>query len=325
MEQTFRTELNPEDFPFKLSHEDKIVSIGSCFADHLGNKLEYYKFDVLHRPYGVIYSPLPIAHNLINTITGAAFDEKHLVKHNDLWHSLMHHGSFSNPEKEELIKKIELSEKTLKEKLKTASLLIITLGSSYTYFYKKDRSAVANCHKIPASEFERELIPHHKIYTELSKVLKALNSFNPELKILLSVSPVRHLKDGFHENQISKANLLLACDQLTKEHENVFYFPAYELMLDDLRDYRFYSEDMVHPNKTAVEYIWKKWSQAFLQTKSLSLLKEIDNLQKGLAHRPLHPELGNDKNLQKSLLKKIQILKEKEPALDFTQELKQLT
>ncbi|MEX0812628.1 MAG: GSCFA domain-containing protein [Chitinophagales bacterium] len=324
MHSSFRTELDPKDFPHKLAHSDGIVSVGSCFADHLSSKLQYYKFKVCARPYGVIYSPLVIAHNLRNTIAGVSFDERYLVQQNGLWHSFIHHGSFSAPDKNELLKRISESEKNLKQSLKSAKLLILTFGSSYTYFYKKEAFAVANCHKISAREFERILISHERSFAELNILIQDLEAFNPKLKILLSVSPVRHLKDGFHQNQLSKAHLLLACDQLVQAHDEVYYFPAYELLMDDLRDYRFYASDMLHPNDSAINYIWEKWVKAFISEKSKSLLKEIDAIQKGIAHRPLHSLPESEKAFAKKLLQKIDQLKEKIPELDFEKESEKL-
>lgn len=321
----FRTELFVADFPNKISHSSSIISIGSCFADNISKKLAYYKFPIHSQPYGILYNPLIIADNLNRTLQGFSNFAEYSVSQNSLWHSLLHHGSFSNVDKGLLLQNILHSEEKLKKDLKSADLLILSLGTSYTYFYKKGDFAVANCHKIPAAEFNRKLISYEEVYENMEQLFKALFQFNPKLNILLSVSPIRHLKDGFHQNQVSKANLLLAANKLSAAFSQVFYFPAYEIMLDDLRDYRFYAEDFTHPNKLAVDYIWQKFANAFIADKSRTLFKEIEAIQKGLEHKPLVSNPENAHVLAVKLLQKIEAINKKEASLNFEAEKEILT
>lgn len=316
---SFRTELIPQDFSRKISHKSKLITIGSCFADNISSKLSYFKFDLLTQPYGILYNPLIIANNLERSLDGFSDFEQFSIQHNDLWHSFLHHGSFSRPEKKDLLNKISKSEHEASKQLKKADLLIITFGTAFTYFLKDENYPVANCHKIPAKEFDRKLIGHEEISSTFSPVFEKLKAQNPKLEILLTVSPIRHLKDGMHENQLSKANLLLACETLNKELDYTHYFPAYEIMMDDLRDYRFYADDLTHPNDLAIKYIWEKWSYAFVDEKSRVLFKEIDNIQKGINHRPLHPNEKQEKLFTEKLLNKIEQLEGKS-GLNFSNE-----
>lgn len=242
--------------------------------------------------------------------------------HNGLWHSWMHHGSFSKPEKTDCLNLINSSLQEAHTKLKNAKVLIITLGSAYVYQHKKDEVIVANCHKVPNKEFEKNRLSIDTIFNEMEIVFKKLQAFNPNIKIIITVSPIRHIRDGIIENQRSKSTLLLASELLVDKYSFITYFPAYEIIMDELRDYRFYEEDMIHPNKVAVDYIWEKFKETYFREDTFNSYKKVINLVRGFQHKVLHQ--GTEAH---QLFIQQQIKKSKEIMLelpvDFNQEIKQ--
>ncbi len=247
-----------------ISYQHKILLIGSCFSEEIGNHFKNLKFDVLQNPNGILYDPLSISFALNSYIENKQYTANDLFMLSELWHSWQHHSIFSGMEKNKVLEKINQSQSHAHNFLKTASWLVITLGTSYNYQLKNSKDFVANCHKAPADFFEKNLIELKEIYFNLFDVIKKLQSYNPNLKIIFTISPVRHVRDGIIENNRSKARLIEAAHSIVGQNENVFYFPAYELLIDVLRDYRFYKSDMVHANEVAVNYIFEIFSKTYL-------------------------------------------------------------
>ena len=255
----WHTELIPEKLNNPISYKDKIMALGSCFVENIGQKLTDLKYKVQVNPFGIQYNPISIANSLNRLMAGNILESSELFNHEGLWHSFMHHSDYSNIDKEICLEHINREFEKARVHLQNAESLMITLGTAWVYEYSLNKMIVNNCHKLPASNFKRYRLEVDEIVSQLSNTFMELIKFNPNLRILITVSPIRHLKDGFHENQISKSSLLLAVEKLREDFKHVQYFPSYEIMMDDLRDYRFYKSDMVHPNEMAIDYIWEKF------------------------------------------------------------------
>lgn len=281
----FRTIIPIKPQPW-ISHSTRFVLLGSCFAENIGQRLIDYRFQVDMNPFGVLYNPLSIAQALERLAENRPFVADELFEHNSLWHSWMHHGSFSDQSKEKALEKMNERFVLANQNLKKTDLLIITFGSAWVYEF--DGRVVANCHKVPNNRFVRRRLTVNEIVARYTQLFAALRQQNPKLKVLLSVSPIRYLRNDATENQTSKATLLLATEALCQQLPDVDYFPAYEILLDELRDYRFFADDMVHPSPMAVAYVWERFAQAYFTPDTLALLPEIDKENRRAAHRPLH-------------------------------------
>jgi len=272
-------------FP-QLSYQDSFLSIGSCFAQNLGQQLHKQLYNILINPFGVLYNPSSIGNSLQQLLGEAFFEEKDLLPHNDAWHSLHHHSSFSNTDQQRALTTINASLKEARKQLQKTRCLFLTFGTAWVYIWKDSGQVVSNCHHFPAARFERQRLSVESILNTFLAILPALKARFESLEIILTVSPIRHLKDGFVENQVSKATLVLAVQQLVEQLDYCHYFPAYELLLDDLRDYRYYDKDLVHPNTLAIEYIWQAFEQAHLSSKEQPLRQKVAKLQQAANHRP---------------------------------------
>lgn len=285
----FRTEVHVPASGLDLSLQDGIMTIGSCFAEVIGRRLHVSKAQVVVNPFGTIFNPLSVSKLLRGAISQQRDFDKNLVQHNGIWYAYDLHSSLSSPNRDELITTITNLLDTTRTALQQAKLLIITLGTSVGYRLLSSGEVVANCHKIPARNFNRELLPLDTLQQDMESTLEQLQQFNPSLQVLLTVSPVRHIKETIEINSVSKSILRVLCHQLSANQEQVRYFPAYEIMLDDLRDYRFYGRDMVHPTEVAEDYIWEKFALAYLNQEFRDFLQEWEKIRRALSHRPFHP------------------------------------
>jgi len=282
----FRTELPVPKYPFQISYQDNILLLGSCFSDHIGTFLTNHRFSVLSNPFGTLFNPVSIANALKMTMNSDLFTENYCYFFDNHHVSFAHHGSFSHPD-ENLFKKQIIEQFVItKTFLQKTNFLFITFGTAYGYRFIERDLIVANCHKIPNTKFEKIRFNLNEIVQIYKDIISILSSLNPSIKIIFTVSPVRHLGDGFHENQLSKSILHLAIEQLV-DNKNVFYFPAYEILMDDLRDYRFYAEDLCHPGENAVRYIEELFAKSFFSHETIEKLKEIEKENKMLNHRKL--------------------------------------
>ena len=322
--EKFRTTFIIPEHLNKIDYQSKVISLGSCFSENIGEKLTYYKFPVLINPFGILYNPESIANSLDFLQSQKSFNESDLFEHNGVWNSFYHHSRFSNTDKSICLNQINKSLKKASETLAEANFLLITFGTSWVYQLKSSGNIVSNCHKIPTKQFKRFKLSVAEITKRYKTIIKTLQSNNPNLKIVFTVSPVRHLKDSAEQNQLSKATLIMAVHELVEIFENVSYFPSYEIMMDDLRDYRFYNEDMVHPSPTAVNYIWDKFQESYINTDSQKLMTEVDKINQALNHRPFQPDSDSHKKFLESTLSKIEKFKNGNSNIDFTNEKKML-
>jgi hypothetical protein len=279
----FRTTYKAKPSNLRFNYDDSLFLIGSCFSNNISEYLTHRKFKVLSNPYGILFNPISIFQCLEELIELRTYTEIDLVEHNELQHSLSHHSDFSGLEKEAVLKHINEQIKEAHHFLKQTTHLYITLGSSWVYKY--EGGLVANCHKIPNHKFEKVLLNVADISVAYQELLPKLKAFNPKLKIVFTISPVRHLKDGFEENNLSKSILRTAIHQIQSSSNEIAYFPSYEIMMDDLRDYRFYEADMLHPNKTAIDYIWEQFKISYVDESVWPLMTRIENLQIAMSHQ----------------------------------------
>lgn len=306
---------------FAFTHEGLILLFGSCFVENIGKKLEENKFSIDLNPFGILYNPFSIANAIRHLINPIKFTGKELFQKEGIYHSFLHHSRFSSSSESECLKRINQQIELSAQHIKTASRMIITFGTAWVYQLKETGQIVSNCHKLPDRLFTRRLLTSKEVTNEWHLLLQLLWGINPGLKILFTVSPIRHWKDGAHGNQLSKATLLLAIDELQHAYpEQIHYFPSYEIMMDELRDYRFYADDLLHPSMQAVEYIWERFSETMFPPKTLLALKEWGEIQKAIQHKPFQPESEAYKRFLYHTLSKIKKFKEKYPFFDLEEE-----
>lgn len=303
-------------------HRQSLLLLGSCFSEHIGHKLKALKFNTDTNPFGIVFNPRSMAASLQRIIHNKEFTTDDLVQHNNLWHGLEAHSRFSHPGQAEVLQQLNQNLDRWHQQIRSASWLILTFGSAYVYRHLGTGRYAANCHKIPQSAFDKELLEKEAIVSELSAVLENLKAMNPACRVLLTVSPVKHLRDGAVENNLSKAILLQSVHELAKQHPQCAYFPAYELVIDDLRDYRFFEPDMAHPNQQAIDYVWSKFAGAYFSDDTLALNQRLEELGKARQHRFLHHEPQAIKTFKESYTLKAKALKEAFPFLDLEEELK---
>lgn len=305
----FRTNIQLKKECNQIDYNSNLLLIGSCFSENISDKLTYFKFNTFSNPFGILFNPIAIERLITNAINLKKYSENDTFQINERWHSFDAHSDISANEKSELLFNLNTQIEATHQQIKTASHIIITLGTAWVYRFIETDAIVGNCHKVPQKKFLKELLSVEEITTSLENMTTLIKAVNPTVNIIFTVSPVRHLKDGFAENAQSKAHLLTTIHQIIDSRNQHYYFPSYEIMLDDLRDYRFYANDMVHPNDTAIQYIWEQFQQVWIDEKSKSTMKEVDTIQKGLAHRPFNPNSIQHQSFLKSLEQKILDLK----------------
>ncbi len=292
----FRTEIAIEPSRFRFTHKDRILLMGSCFAENIGNKLSSSGFRVDINPFGVLYNPLSVASGLEDLIRNRKYAANDIFEYKGLYSSFGHHSRFSALTEEACLSNINERMLFSSDFLKKISVLMVTFGTAYVYRLKETEQVVSNCHKLPADRFVHRRLCVNEVVEAWKPLISRLIQINPELKILFTVSPIRHWKDGAHENQLSKSVLLLAIEELcniAKEKDAkavTGYFPSYELLLDDLRDYRYYAEDMLHPSDIAIDYIWEKFSGCYFDQSTWLAVEEYNSIHRDLEHRPYYPE-----------------------------------
>jgi len=306
MKNSFRTVIKPEVYPFKINYNSKMMFLGSCFSENIGENLESLRFDIDINPFGILYNPVSIKKSVDLLTHEIYFSEENLFLHNEQWHSFFHHSKFSDIDKDAALGKINSRIKKSSTNLRETEFLFITFGTAWVYESIETKDVVSNCHKLPASKFKRRLLNPDEITIEYFQLINSLQNYNPDLKIIFTVSPIRHLKDGFSQNQLSKSILHIAINQIQEHYANCFYFPAYEIMNDDLRDYRFYTPDMLHPNETAINYLLDFFENSFFEENTTLLKKEIAKVLKAYNHRPFSLETNQFKEFAKKSISKIE-------------------
>jgi hypothetical protein len=303
---------------FPIDYQSKIVSFGSCFAENMASKFDYYKFQNLCNPFGILFHPIAIENIISRAINLELFEEKELFFNNERWHNFDLHSDLSNPDKVDLLNEINDLLVTTNKKIKEASHIIITYGTSWVYRNKETSKVVANCHKVPQNNFDKELLSISDMDKSIQNTNNLIEMVNPNCNLIFTISPVRHLKDGFVENQRSKANLIAALHSTFDiRHSTKRYFPSYEIMMDELRDYRFYGEDLLHPNQVAIDYIWERFVESSVSDTAINTMNEVEAIQRDLSHRSFNPSSESFKKFQIQLETKINKLKSKFPFMNF--------
>lgn len=286
----FRTKVEIPAPGFNISYHHSVLLLGSCFAENIGQKLNHSYFEAVVNPFGVLYNPVSIAKSIELLLENKSFGPKDIFQHNGLWQSFSHSSLFSAIIPEQCLEKINERLLPVAQKMHQTDILMLTFGTAWVFENRENSQVVSNCHKLPANQFVRRRLSVDEIVKTYAELISRLQYQFPKLQVLFTVSPIRHWKDGAHENNLSKGILLQAIDALQSEFSNVHYFPAYEIQLDELRDYRFYASDMLHPSEPAVDYIWKRFSDTYFDATTIKIKAELDQLYSDISHRPLHPE-----------------------------------
>ena len=316
--------------PKPINYRDKILLTGSCFTEHIGNALSDAKFSVLQNPNGILFDPASVCRSLLSYIENKQYKESDLFLLNEVWHSWQHHSRFSNINLKDAVEKINESQQNAHTFLKQADWVVITLGSSFSYRLSKQagppqtpplEGLVANCHRAPSQWFNKHLLEIDETISMLENCYERLAQFNPGLNIIFTVSPVRHIRDGVTENNRSKARLIEAVHYMVSKFDKVFYFPAYELVIDVLRDYRFYDVDLAHPNYMATEFVLEKFSESCIDEFSQQLMQDIKKIVIARKHKAFQPETNAHREFLVTIFEKVKILQEKYPFLDLDEEL----
>jgi len=294
-----------------IDYQSKMVLMGSCFAENIGNKFQYFKFNTLVNPFGIIFNSVSIEKMIERVVLQKTFSKEDIFYHNERWHSYEVHSDCSTDDPEALLNNLNQLLSKTKKQLQEATHFIITYGTSWVYRHIETNAIVANCHKVPQKQFTKELLSIDKIQKSIQNTISLIATLNPKCNFIFTVSPVRHLKDGFVENQVSKAHLIAAIhDNLKTEHLelNTDYFPSYEIMMDELRDYRFYADDMIHPSPMAIDYIWERFTATQIDANAIATMELVQTIQKGLAHRPFNPNSESHQKFEANLKEKIATL-----------------
>ncbi|GAB3662044.1 GSCFA domain-containing protein [Echinicola sediminis] len=313
-----QTEIPIPSYSPSISYAGEILSIGSCFSTVIGQKLKERKFQVLNNPFGTIFNPISIFRLLSHALTKTPLPHELYLEFQGRHLHYYCHSDISGSSKEDLTSSIDMTLKKTGDSLRSATHLIITLGTAHIYELLAQKKIVANCHKQPAKLFEKRRLSLQEIKEAFHALHQQLTTINPSLSIILTLSPVRHIKDGLVENQYSKSLLRVICEELSSGYEGVHYFPSYEIMVDELRDYRFYKEDLIHPSSQAENHIWERFSQAFFSTDTLKTVAKIDNILTSLRHKAFNPEGDAHQQFLKKLLHKMEQMSTE---FDFSKEI----
>jgi hypothetical protein len=305
-----------------VKYTDNILLIGSCFTENMSDRLLQHKFNIVSNPHGILFNPLSVADSLNSYIDNRQYSKEELFQLNELWNSWDHHTRFSHTDAEKALAQINESQNSASAFIKKADWVIITLGSAFQYYLIEKNKPVANNHRAPAQWFEKRLLSIASIGEALTNTLNKLFAVNPGVQILFTISPVRHIRDGVTDNNRSKARLIEAVHHLCDAHKQAHYFPAYELVIDILRDYRYYDIDFVHPNYLATSFVWEQFVQSCIDAPTRSAMKEVLDISTAKSHRTRFPETGAHKKFMESYAIKVRELQKKFPFLDMEEELK---
>lgn len=303
----------------RIKYDDKILSMGSCFAVNISDKLKNYQFQSAVNPFGILFHPIAIERVIEYAVNGHEFTSEDVFCHNEVWSSFIAHSDLNELDEEDIVTKLNVKLFDLQTALRESTFLYITLGTAWVYEHIESGMVVANCHKVAQSNFKKRLLSYDEVCASLSNIIKLIKTINPTIQIVFTVSPVRHFKDGIIENQRSKSVLFTALhDVLDQQSEGaVSYFPSYEIVMDELRDYRFYKADMLHPNELAIDYVWERFNTIWIHPDMYPIMQKVDDVQKGLNHRPFNPTAEQHLAFLDTLVEKIDYLLEKYPFMSF--------
>jgi len=313
----FTTKIPIQKSSFPIDYDSKIMLLGSCFAENIGKKFQYFKFQSTTNPFGIIFNAVSLEKLIRRAVENRTFTENDIFFHNELWHCYEVHSELSNSDKNTFLNSLNELINSTAQQLNDSTHIIITLGTSWVYRNMESNEIVANCHKVPQKHFTKELLSISQTEVNLQNLVSLIHSVNPNCNFIFTVSPVRHIKDGFVENTLSKAHLITALHASNFQLPTSSYFPSYEIMMDELRDYRFYAEDMLHPNQTAIDYIWEQFVGSNVSEESKSLMIEIESIQKGLSHKPFNVNSESHQQFLNKLEEKVKKLQTSNPNLKF--------
>jgi len=301
-----------------INYKAKIVSIGSCFAVNMAQRLQYYQFQNTVNPLGILFHPVAVNRLLEFAVNDKVFTQEDVFQHNEIWSCFDAHSDLNQLEQEDIIEQLNIKIRRFKANVVDATHIILTFGTAWVYRNKQSNQIVANCHKVPQNQFEKELLAVETCLENLKKIEQNLRQINPNIQIIYTISPVRHIKDGFVENQRSKAHLIAALHEYLEKNKPLnYYFPSYEILMDELRDYRFFGKDLIHPNDLAVDYIWQKFVETCIHSNEIPTMKMVDEVQKGLVHRSFNPYFDAHQQFLDKLVQKIDVLLEQYPFMNF--------
>lgn len=311
-----QTQLSFKPSQSKFGYEDRLLLLGSCFSENIGKKLDYYKFQSVTNPFGIIFNPIAIERLIEDAVLNKTYTEEDVFELEGIWKSYVAHSKLNALSRLGSVIQLQEAQQLLRTQLQAASHLFITLGTAWIYRHIERDEVVANCHKVPQHHFQKEILSVDEVTESLSKILTLVKAINPSLHITFTISPVRHLKDGFIENTRSKSHLISAVHQVI-DGVHTHYFPAYELMMDELRDYRFYASDMLHPSQQAITYIWERFVEVYALAKVKKTMKEVQTIVQGYAHKPFNQESTSHQKFLKKLDNKRSQLQEVFPFMNF--------
>ncbi len=320
-----RTQVVPAPPGRKVAYNEGIMLMGSCFTEHIGIRLKNLKFNTCLNPFGIVYNPLSMARQLSYLINPSGFGNDDLFQHEGLWHSWMHHGRFSSPDPATILRAMASEAAEGSRMLAKSGLLLLTFGTAEAWFLNESGKLVSNCHKVPADRFYTRRAGPEELADAWIPVLQSLFQLNPSIQIGLTISPVRYFREGPTANQLSKSVLFLFIENLMSTFPGIWYFPAYEIFMDDLRDYRFYDTDMVHPGDSGIEYVWNRFATAILDKAALDLMPEVESVMKAAAHRPGIHRTDGQVVFEQALAERMKALSTRYPFLDFAEELEALS
>ena len=313
----FTTKIPISKSAHPIDYHSKIVSLGSCFAVNMAEKLDFFKFENTCNPFGIIFNPVSIE-KLVYRITQQLFyTENDIFFHDESWHCYEAHSELSHSNKASFLNTLNGIIEQANRQISDASHFIITLGTSWVYRNIETNEIVANCHKVPQKQFKKELLSVEIIEQSIQNSIALIHKVNPNANFIFTVSPVRHIKDGFIENQVSKAHLIAALQTAISHLPSATYFPSYEIMMDELRDYRFYAEDMLHPSRVAIDYIWERFKETSISETVFSIMDEVETIQKGLAHRPFNANSESHQQFLSKLQNRIAVIQKQLPRIEF--------
>lgn len=315
----FSTKIQIQPNTFQIEYHSNLLLLGSCFAQNIAQQLDFYKFKSVCNPFGIIFNPISIQNLLERAINNVEFTENDVFFQNDCWHCYEIHSELNHPNAMDFLKNCNQKLLDLKNQVQFANHIVITYGTSWVYQLKETATVVANCHKMPQQLFEKKILSIADIAQSIHKTLEMIRFLNPNCNFIFTISPVRHLKDGFIENQISKSHLIAALHQVLFETNNPknYYFPAFEILLDELRDYRFYANDMLHPNELAIEYIWNHFVNTCISKSCEKTMQQVYKIQKGLLHKPFNINSESHQKFLKKLSSEIKQLQTIYGFIDF--------
>ncbi|MFT3793803.1 GSCFA domain-containing protein [Flavobacterium sp.] len=313
----FSTPIPIAESARKIGYGSQVVSLGSCFAVNMADKFDYFQFRHTVNPFGILFHPMAIEKLIGFAEMHKTFSDSDVFFHNERWHCFDAHSDLSHPDKETLLQKLNQAIGETHRQIQSATHLIITYGTAWVYREKTSGAVVANCHKVPQANFTKELLSVETIRESMIKTIQSIRRLNPEAQIIFTVSPVRHLKDGFVGNQRSKSHLIAALHGVLETQSGADYFPSYEIVMDELRDYRFYAEDLIHPNTMAVDYIWERFATTQLSSEAHPIMEQVGSLRRSLVHRPFNPNSESHQLFLNKLQQSISALQKQFPHMRF--------